>query len=240
MSTDDSAKIPKPLAERLVQEALAIVRENGGPDSVSLREVQRRAGVSPTAAYRHFRDRNALLLAVAQESAGLLADHLAAALDAAPTPVDASDASKARARLLAQCEGYIDFATQNPGIYRAIFFSDEQIDELLTPTERARGNVGEGGYNLLVATLQDLATATGGTSVDPWDPLAVWACCHGLAMLRLDAALRSLPDEVFSQARDRVLQTIAAAVPLETLTHTQPATLLRTAKSEQNSLTPEA
>ncbi len=221
MSTGDSAKISKPLAERLVQEALAIVRENGGPDSLSLREVQRRAGVSSAAAYRHFRDRNALLLAVAQASAGLLADHLAAALDAAPTP---DDASAARARLLALCEGYVDFATQNPGLYRAIFFSGEQIDELLTPTERARGNAGEGGYNLLVATLQDLATATDGTLIDPWDPLAVWACCHGLAMLRLDAALRSLPNEDFSRARDRVLQTIAAAVPLETLTHTQPVT----------------
>ena len=228
MSTGESAKIPKPLAERLVQEALAIVRENGGPDSLSLREVQRRAGVSSAAAYRHFRDRNALLLAVAQESAGLLADHLAAALDAAPAPLDASDASAARARLFALCEGYVDFATQNPGLYRAIFFSGEQIDELLTPTDRARGNAGEGGYNLLVATLQDLATATDGTLIDPWDPLAVWACCHGLAMLRLDAALRSLPDEDFSRARDRVLQTIAAAVPLETLTHTQPVTATAT------------
>jgi hypothetical protein len=34
-------------------------------------------------------------------------------------------------------------------------------------------------------------------------------------MLRLDAALRSLPDEQFAQARDRVLATIVAAVPLE-------------------------
>ena len=220
MSTPGRTDARKPLAERLVQEAIAIVRENGGPDSVSLREVQRRAGVSPAAAYRHFRDREALLLAVAQEAAGLLADHLAAALDAAPAPVDGS---AARARLLAQCEAYIDFATRNPGLYRAIFFSGEQIDELLTPSERARGSAGEGGYNLLVATLQDLATATGGTSVDPWDPLAVWSCCHGLALLRLDAALRSLSDEDFSRARDRVLQTIASAVPLETLTHAQPA-----------------
>jgi hypothetical protein len=34
-------------------------------------------------------------------------------------------------------------------------------------------------------------------------------------MLRLDAALRVLPEEVFAQARDRVLATITAAVPLE-------------------------
>ncbi|MDQ4503060.1 TetR/AcrR family transcriptional regulator [Sinomonas sp. ASV322] len=203
-----------------MQEAIAIVREEGGPDSVSLREVQRRAGVSPAAAYRHFRDREALLLAVAQESAGLLADHLAAALAAAPAPVDAS---AARARLLAACEAYVEFATRNPGLYRAVFFSGEQIDELLSPSERARGSAGDGGYNLLVATLQDLATATGGAAVNQWDPLVVWSCCHGLAMLRLDAALRALSEQDFSRARDRVLHTIAGAVPLETLTHGQPA-----------------
>lgn len=38
-------------------------------------------------------------------------------------------------------------------------------------------------------------------------------------MLRLDAALRVLPEEIFLQARDRVLATITAAVPLESLTH---------------------
>ncbi|MFJ1596150.1 hypothetical protein [Streptomyces sp. NPDC088261] len=58
-------------------------------------------------------------------------------------------------------------------------------------------------------------TATGGTELNPWDPPAVWAACHGLALLRQDAALRVLPEEVFTQARDRVLATITAAVPLE-------------------------
>lgn len=218
MSTSYLRGERKPLADRLVREALEIVRV-GGPDSLSLREVQRRAGVSPAAAYRHFRDREALLLAVAQEAAGLLADHLAAALETAPVPVDAPSG---RARLLVACEAYVDFATRNPGAYRAVFFSGEQVEELLTPSKRAQGQTGDGGYNLLVATLQELAAATGSSSLDPWDPLVIWACCHGLAMLRLDAALRSLSEQDFANARDRVLRTIAGAVPLETLTHTQP------------------
>ncbi|MET9479383.1 hypothetical protein [Streptomyces sp. NPDC006638] len=58
-------------------------------------------------------------------------------------------------------------------------------------------------------------TATGGTELNPWDPPAVWATCHGLALLRLAAAPRVLPEEVFTQARDRVLATITAAVPLK-------------------------
>lgn len=209
----------KPLADRLVHEAVDLVR-TGGPGAMSLREVQRRAGVSPAAAYRHFRDRDALLLAVAQECAGMLADHIAAALQGAP-PFTGELAS-ARARLLTAGVAYLDFATLNPGLYRAIFISDEQIDELSAPSERARGSAGDGGYNLLVSALQDVVSATGGTHVNPWDPLAVWSCCHGLAMLRLNAALRVLPEDVFAQARDRVLATITAAVPLESRSISSP------------------
>ena len=218
MSTDEARDIRRPLADRLVQEAVALVRTDG-PDSLSLREVQRRAGVSPAAAYRHFRDRDALLLAVAQESAGLLADHVTAVLDAVPPSADQT--STARSRLLAVCEGYLEFATQNPGLYRAVFFRGGEIEELTDPPERSRGRAGVGGYNLLVATLQDLVTATGGAAAHQWDPLVLWSCCHGLAMLRLDAALTSLPEQSFAQARDRVLRTITNAVPLEAHPHLQ-------------------
>jgi len=218
VSTPKSNEDRKPLAERLIQEAVAIVRADG-PDSLSLREVQRRAGVSPAAAYRHFRDRGALLLAVAHESAGLLADHLTAAIDAVPD--SESDTTTARARLLAGCEGYIDFAVKNPGLYRAVFFSHEQIDELTTPSDRARGAAGDGGYNLLVAAVRDVVTSASDAPVNQWDPLVIWSACHGLAMLRLEAALRSLSDGEFAQARDRVLATITAAVPLDALAHSQ-------------------
>ncbi|GAA1563746.1 TetR/AcrR family transcriptional regulator [Brevibacterium picturae] len=213
MSTAGSVP-PKPLAERLVLEAVEIVRTSG-PDSLSLREVQRRAGVSPAAAYRHFRDRAALLLAVAQKSAGLLADHIAAAI--AVVPASGAGAVTARARLLAGCEGYIAFAVENPGLYRAIFFSDEQIEDLVAPSEWARNSAGDGGYNLLVAAVQDVVISTNGSQPDDWDPLVIWSACHGLAMLRLDAALRSLSNEGFIQARDRVLTTITMAVPLTTV-----------------------
>ncbi len=216
MSTEDAVEIRKPLADRLVQEAVALVRTDG-PDSLSLREVQRRAGVSPAAAYRHFRDRDALLLAVAQESAGLLADYVAAALAAVRPGAD--EVSAARSRLLAVCEGYLDFAVQNPGLYRAVFFRGGQVEELTDPPERSRGSAGVGGYNLLVDTLQEVVTASGGTSVHPWDPLVLWSTCHGLAMLRQDAALISLPDEAFASARNRVLATITNAVPLDALAH---------------------
>lgn len=216
MSTSSSSDVRKPLAERLVQEALVIVATSG-PTSLSLREVQRRANVSPAAAYRHFHDRDDLLLAVSQEAAGLLADCIAAAIQ--PIPASRNDPEQARRRLLAACEGYLDFAVENPGLYRAIFYSHEQIDELAAPPERARGEAGDGGFNLLVGLLDDVVAANQLPDANPWDPVTIWSTCHGLAALRLDAALRSLAPEVFAQARTRVLQTITAAVPLETVQH---------------------
>jgi len=203
-----SAPVLKPLAARLLSEAVQLV-EHGGPGALSLREVQRRAGVSPAAAYRHFTDREALLLAVAQHCAGLLADHIAGALRAAPVP-DGTQAS-ARTRLLAGCRAYVDFATAHPGLYRAVFVSGEQLEELRSPSPLARGAAGDGGFNLLVCALDDVAAAAG-ADLGAWDPVAVWSCCHGLAMLRLDAALRGLPEETFEQARDSVLATITSAV----------------------------
>jgi AcrR family transcriptional regulator len=54
------------LREALLQGALRVIAE-AGPEAFTLREVARRAGVSHNAPYRHFRDKQALLAAVATE-----------------------------------------------------------------------------------------------------------------------------------------------------------------------------
>ena len=51
------------LAQALVDAGLEVTRA-GGPSALTIREVTRRVGVSPNAAYRHFPDRLALLRAV--------------------------------------------------------------------------------------------------------------------------------------------------------------------------------
>ncbi|MER7722445.1 TetR/AcrR family transcriptional regulator [Streptomyces sp. NPDC096323] len=53
------------LPETLVAHAIELLDE-GGAEAVTVREVARRAGVSPSAPFRHFPDRAALLAAVAE------------------------------------------------------------------------------------------------------------------------------------------------------------------------------
>ena len=60
------------LHKALVEASIALARE-GGPDRVILREAARAAGVSHSAAYRHFADREALLAEVSRYARGQLA-----------------------------------------------------------------------------------------------------------------------------------------------------------------------
>ena len=58
---------------RALVEAAERILENEGPSALSLRAVAREAGVSAAAPYHHFKDKNELLAAIAQEGFELLA-----------------------------------------------------------------------------------------------------------------------------------------------------------------------
>jgi AcrR family transcriptional regulator len=62
--------------ERLVAVAVERFQANG-LDGVSLRDVAKRAGVTPMAVYRHFADKKALLLTVIERGFAIYADYLA-------------------------------------------------------------------------------------------------------------------------------------------------------------------
>ena len=76
------------LRRALVDAALALISQ-GELGTFSLREVARRAGVTPAAPYHHFKDKTALLAAVAEEGFVALGGRLEAALARLP-PTDRS------------------------------------------------------------------------------------------------------------------------------------------------------
>src|SRR3954470_21330140 len=93
----------------LIHAALTLLSQTGDPEDVSIRAVAKAAGVSPTAAYRHFEDRDDLIVA----ACGANFDHFTEYLVARFGQVeDAFD------RLLAAGEAYLSFATEDPGRYR--------------------------------------------------------------------------------------------------------------------------
>lgn len=185
----------------LLDHAVDLTRASG-PDSVSLREVQRRAGVSPAAAYRHYRDRDALLVAVGRRASAALADHISGAQHGVDDPV---------ARLRAGCRGYVDFAVTEPGLFRAVLLTHENPADLVAPQEESIGFEGEGPFQQLRTGLAEAAAALGGEVPDGSDT-AVWAACHGLAVLLLDGPLRHLDPVGREAVTERLLDVVVAGV----------------------------
>ncbi|WP_455355244.1 TetR/AcrR family transcriptional regulator [Streptomyces sp. SYSU K217416] len=159
--------------------------EADGSAGLSLRAVARRAGVSATAPYRHFADRDALVSAVAAEGYRELAGYLAKAHPAPSTPDE----------LAAVALAYVQFALEHPALFRVMFAepcdptSEERVAATAAISEYVRG--------IVRATFPD---------VDP-DALSttVWALVHGLAFLHLDGKLDvSTPEVVATQVHAAV------------------------------------
>lgn len=102
--------------ERLVTAASDLL-DAGGQVAVTLRAVAELVGVSHNAPYRHFRDRSALLAAVAERDFGVLRQAFQANADDLP---DAGQSLRAAAMVL------IAYARKHPARYR-LLFSDPDL-----------------------------------------------------------------------------------------------------------------
>src|SRR3954453_9630673 len=100
------------LRSELLEQAEETLRERGAGE-LSLRELAREVGVSHAAPRRHFRDKQALLDALALEGFERLAHDLDAATEGA--------GGDYRDRLAAFAHAYVHFATDNAALLELMF-----------------------------------------------------------------------------------------------------------------------
>ena len=100
------------LRSTLLKEAEAMVRESG-IEALSLRKLSSRVGVSRTAPYHHFNNKNELLCAIAEQGFCLLDDKIRASFD--------NKGHLAEDKLRAYVHGYVKFAKDNPELYELMF-----------------------------------------------------------------------------------------------------------------------
>lgn len=197
------------LRQTLLEHAVELAR-TGGPEAVVLRDVQRMAGVSNSAAYRHYADRDALLAAVTEFAETRLADAMVARLKAVTSR--GPKAKRALARLRATGQGYIDFALAEPGLFRTAFAHSDSAREGHTRQTGSADTMIEGHYpfQILIGCIDDLV-ATGVLSPDRRDGLdeAAWAAVHGLSTLFLDGPLSEADTARKQLITDRLLDVIA-------------------------------
>jgi AcrR family transcriptional regulator len=169
------------LRRALVEEALRMIRSEG-VGAMTLRAIGARLGVSRTALYRHFADKQALLAEVGREGFRMLRLTTAEAWETH---------GGGFAGLEAMQEAYVRFAVTHPAHYRVIFGG------VITPSssDAELGAEGAGAFNVLVQALVSLQEQGLITRDDPVTMARfVWARVHGTALLAIDGYLADDPE----------------------------------------------
>lgn len=183
------------LAAALVNAAARLVEDDGAA-AVTVRAVARQAGVTATALYRHFADKEALLIAVATRGFALLVEHFArtAARDLPP-----------RQRLLEQGLTYIAFAADHPHLHALMFGARvpgaDGDDEL--------GRWAEQSFRMLVEATAACLPSDAGQDKVMSTAIALWSLVHGYATLRRDGQLSGMPPDLLPDPA----QVISSLVP---------------------------
>jgi len=162
------------LRAALISEGLAMLAESATADSLSLRELARRVGVSAPSVYRHFPDKEALMNALAQEGLKQLARSQHAAAEAAGGGKDGFAATG---------RAYVRFALANPALYRLIFTSP-----LIAAYRASTQDQGE-AFNFLLANAGEAVGADPQSQTALVAAVEAWALVHGVAMLMLDGQI---------------------------------------------------
>ncbi|TMW11503.1 TetR/AcrR family transcriptional regulator [Alloalcanivorax gelatiniphagus] len=186
----------------LVEEGLALLAEKGG-DGFSLRELARRVGVTANASYRHFANKEALMLALAAEGFRRLRATQEAAEAAADSP---------GRKLVAGGLGYLRFAHANPALFRLMFGAraaarrggDNDDPELADASFAAFETLRQA-----VARVVDADQATVSRTA-----LRAWAMVHGFSQLLLDGQLDHLGADPLAEAEVALTDAIRAAGPV--------------------------
>lgn len=157
------------LARALIAATLDILAK-AGKHEISMRAVARRAGVSATAPYRHFADKEALLAAAATTGFERLRERLMAA-DATATGIEA---------IAAQGAAYVDFAIEHPALFRMMFGPAPE-----TPNDHL-DNAGEAAYAVLI---HRIARTWPNPAESETPALGYWSLIHGFTLLAMDGRL---------------------------------------------------
>ncbi|WP_305784369.1 TetR/AcrR family transcriptional regulator [Symbioplanes lichenis] len=166
------------LRNALLVATIELVRERGAR-GFSVSEAARRAGVSITAPYRHFADREAMLAAVALRGFTQLEEVFTSRTEQDPVE-----------RLVAIADAYVAFARADPALFEVMFASG--IDKESHPDVLARA------YRVQ----ELLVDAVGKLTPDDRERRAAefWSIAHGVAALATEDRLRYLTAEAGSLA----------------------------------------
>ena len=155
----------------MIEAALQLVRTKG-PRGFTLNEASRTAGVSVSAPYNHFKDKDALLIEIVLLGNRTLEAELQAAADTLEPP---------REKLLAVYLAYVSFAERHPDLFVVMFQSG--IDKTSYPEVHASSAKAFEVAARLAAQIEPSEASAVQLA------LALWTMAHGFATLNLEGAI---------------------------------------------------
>jgi AcrR family transcriptional regulator len=165
-----------------------------GVEDFSLRRVAKRTGVSHSAPKHHFGDARGLLTALAAKGfQRLISAQNERKAIAGPKAVD---------QLLAAGLGYIDFALQNPALFRLMFASDRpnKDDPELS--------------SACGAAYQHFITQALEVGSEPDQATGIYAIVHGVADLLVSGRIITMQSMTASERDFRILQIFIKNLPI--------------------------
>jgi len=192
----------------------------GGPSAVTVREISRRIGVSPNAVYRHFEDRDELVVAVALASQDKLAAAMREMIASLTAGLSGPDAAVARLRGVGL--GYITFALAEPGWFELALVTFDPAYGSARPTVTVAAQV-PAPFALLLDALDECvatnAMAPGAREGAEW---ACWSAVHGFADIATRGPLQGADVAALTAMGGAVVDSIIAGVGVTTPRHSTP------------------
>jgi AcrR family transcriptional regulator len=179
MATKTATKAPYHhgnLETALVDAAITLVRKYG-PDQLSLRAVSAEIGVSPSASYHHFRDKDALVTAISN----VLFDRLATMQEKAIAKIKGNGATASIKKFEEMGSAYFAWATSEPNLYRLMFGGYCEIN-MEEHDSKAWNLLREGLDELMAHGVIDKSARNGGEVI-------VWSAVHGASSLAIEGLM---------------------------------------------------
>lgn len=190
------------LERHLIEVALEMIDESGTAE-LTLRGIAKRAGVSHSAPYRHFSDKETLLAAVAREGFSLMLSEINLRLERA------TDDPLVRFTVCGLA--YIDFAIHHPAHFRVMFAPSRKgvpVPEDLKPESSLF-------FHLFIGVVAECWNRKVLQGESPYRvALSAWAHVHGFSLLVIDGHLQgeALDEGTLESMKRGLLYSLYAGV----------------------------
>jgi AcrR family transcriptional regulator len=193
--TDKAAYHHRDLKNALTAAGVALLAKQG-VSGLTLRQAAKQAGVSHSAPYAHFADKQSLLAAVCAYGFQMLHEQLVSAIECHPRSI--------RLQMIAAAQGYVRFAMKHRELFKLMFSGVLQQQKSYPELEEVTRGMLETLVSRVAAGQQARLIIGNNAQLTA---IVLWAQIHGLVVLALED---QIPSSLLSQSS--IEQMVADAI----------------------------